>query len=212
MIHSGVQYNNTLFGIMIAIVTSLIIMYSQATNVLAQYSIVEPQLPTLPQNEQTSNSTLPSNMTTNTSTTPKTNEITVAKDSVSLLLEGKTIPPNDLIPIYSTTHFVIIPGHATIIGHIVANLPCDTNLKSPIQLLVGRIPMIKVIQPNLVTELSTAGKMCLYQLDIGSKPGVASSEAITDVALKNPTPKVVTFPPSSAIIISMDEVRPSART
>jgi hypothetical protein len=212
MINMVVQYNSTVFGILISIVTSLIIMCSQATSVLAQYSIIEPQLPTLPQNEQTNSSTSPSNMTTKTSTPPKTNEITVAKDSVTLLLEGKTILPNDLIPIYSTTHFVIIPGHATIIGHIVANLPCDTNSRSPIQLLVGRIPMIKVIQPNLVTELSTAGKMCLYQLDIGSKPGVTNSEAVTDVVLKNPTARAVAFPPSSAIVISMDEVRPSGST
>jgi hypothetical protein len=206
------QYNSIIHGVLVAITTSLIVVSSQAVMVLAQYSIVEPQLPTLSsQNQKTRNATS-SHSTTTTSTIAKSNEITVAKDSVILLLEGKTIPANDFIPIYSTTHYVIIPGHATIIGHIVAKIPCDTNSKSPIQLLLGRIPIIKVMQPNLVSELSTPGKMCLYQLDIGSKPGIATSEAITDVALKNPTDKAITFSPSSAVIISMDEVRPSGRS
>jgi hypothetical protein len=205
------QYKSTIFGVLAAITTSFIIISNQAITVLAQYGIVEPQVPTLPsQNQQTRNAT--SNLTTTANTAPKSNEITVAKDSAILLLEGKTIPANDFIPLYSTTHYVIIPGHATIIGHIVEKLPCDTNSTSPIQLLLGRIPIIKVIRPNLVTELSTAGKMCLYQIDVGSKPGVASSEVITDVALKNPTNRAITFPPSSAVIISMDEARPSGRS
>jgi hypothetical protein len=209
------QCNSITYGILAAIATFLIVMSSQTVTILAQYSIVEPQLPTLPSQNQhlARNVTSTSNMTT-MPTTPisKSNEITVAKDSVILLLEGKTIPAKDFIPVYSTNHYVIIPGHATIIGHIVAKFPCDTNSKSPIQLLLGRIPILKVMQPNLVKELSTAGKMCLYHLDVGSKPGVASSEVITDVALKNPADKALTFPPSSAIIISMDEVRPSGRS
>src|SRR5438034_11720023 len=122
------QYNGTIVGILVAIVTSLVIMSNQATNVLAQSIIAEPQ---------------------------------IAKDSIVLFLEGKTIPAGDFIPIYSTVHYVIIPGHATVIGHILAKLPCDADSKSPIQMLVGRIPIIKVVQPSLVTELSTPG-MCLY--------------------------------------------------
>jgi hypothetical protein len=169
------KYSNTIFGILAAIVTSLIIMSNQAANVLAQSSIAEPQL---------------------------------AKDSIVLFLEGKTIPAGDFIPIYSTVHYVIIPGHATIIVHILAKLPCDADSKSPIQMLVGHIPIIKVIQPNLVPELSTTG-MCLYNLDLGSKPGVANSQIITDVVLKNPTDKAITFPPSSTVILSVNEVRPA---
>ena len=169
------QYDSTVFGILAAIVTSLVIMSNQATNVLAQSSIVEPQ---------------------------------IAKDSIVLFLEGKTIPAGDFIPIYSTAHYVIIPGHATIIVHILAKLPCDADSKSPIQMLVGHIPIIKVIQPNLVSELSTPG-MCLYNLDLGSKPGVANSQIITDVVLKNPTDKAITFPPSSTVILSVNEVRPA---
>jgi hypothetical protein len=207
-----IQYGCRILVILAATMAFLIVMSSEATTVVAQYSIVEPQLPTLPpQNQQTRNATSTSHITT-ISTTAKSNEITVAKDSAILLLEGKTIPAGDFIPIYSTTHYVIIPGHATIIDHVVAKLPCDTNSKSSIELLLGRIPIIKVIQPNLVTELSTPGKMCLYNLDIGSKPGVANSEEITDIALKNPTDKAITFPPSSTVIISVDEVRPAGRS
>jgi hypothetical protein len=205
------QFNSTIFSILTVMVTSLIIMSNQAANVLAQYSIIEPQLPTLTQNEQTTNPISPSNATT-TTTVAKSNEITVAKDSIVLLLEGKTILANDFIPIYSTTHYVIIPGHATAIDHIVAKLPCDADSKSPIQMLLGRIPVINVMQPNLVAQLSAPGKMCLYQLDIGSKPGVLNSQVITDVALKNSTDKAITFPPSSAIIISTNEVRPASRS
>jgi hypothetical protein len=155
-------------------VMSLIIMSNQSTNVLAQSSVVEPQL---------------------------------AKDSIVLFLEGKTIPAGDFMPIYSTIHYVVIPGRATIIGHIVAKLPCDADSKSPIQMLVGRIPIVNVVQPNLVPELSTPG-MCLYNLDLGSKPGIANSQIITDIALKNPTDRAIIFPPTSTIIMSMNEVRP----
>jgi hypothetical protein len=64
------QYKSTIFGVLAAITTSFIIISNQAITVLAQYGIVEPQVPTLPsQNQQTRNAT--SNLTTTANTAPK---------------------------------------------------------------------------------------------------------------------------------------------
>ena len=62
---------------------------------------------------------------------------TVVRDSQTILLEGKTIPTKGFIHVYDATPYMIMSGH------IAANLPCDTNAKTPYNVLIGQAPNVK---------------------------------------------------------------------
>src|SRR5206468_12807769 len=69
---------------------------------------------------------------------PSTSQSTVVLPPQAVIeLEGKTIPANDLIPLYDTTPYMIKSGH------IVAKLPCDASSTSPLKILVGQVPNLK---------------------------------------------------------------------
>jgi hypothetical protein len=56
---------------------------------------------------------------------------TVVRDSQTILLEGKTIPSKGFIHVYDATPDMIMSGH------VAANLPCDSNAKTPYNVLIG---------------------------------------------------------------------------
>jgi hypothetical protein len=100
----------------------------------------------------------------------------VVRDSETILLEGKTIPANYYIHLYDSTPYMIMNGH------IAAKLPCDTSNTSPLKILICQAPNLTPAELEFVKPLSTPGKLCIYHVDIPSKPG----EVITDVAIQNP--------------------------
>jgi hypothetical protein len=132
-------------------------------------------------------------------------EKTIVRDSQTILLEGKTIPAKGFIHLYDATPYMIMTGH------IAANLPCDTNSKTPYNVLIGQAPNVKPAELEYIKELSTPGKMCIYHVDVGSEPG-GKAGIITDIALQNPTTTDVKFPPMSTLVIGVDEIAPGAET
>ena len=48
--------------------------------------------------------------------------------------------------------------------------------------------------------------MCLYHADINSDP--VKKVYQTDVAIQNPSAQAITFPPSSGVVIGVNEVQP----
>jgi hypothetical protein len=122
----------------------------------------------------------------------------VVRDSQTLLLEGKTIPSNDYIHLYDSTPYMIINGH------IAAKLPCDANTTSPLKILTGQAPNLKPAELEFVKPLSTPGKLCIYHVDIPSKSG----EVVTDIAIQNPTANEIKFPPTSTVVIGVNEITP----
>ena len=122
----------------------------------------------------------------------------VVRDSQAILLEGKTIPANDYIHLYDSTPYMIINGH------IAAKLPCDTNTTSPLKLLIGQAPNLTPAELEFVKPLSTPGKLCIYHVDIPSKPG----EVITDIAIQNPTANEIKLPSPSSVVIGVNEIAP----
>ena len=122
----------------------------------------------------------------------------VVRDSAAILLEDKTIPLNDYIHLYDSTPCTILNGH------IAAKLPCDANSVSPLKVLIGQAPNLKPANLELVKPLSTPGKLCIYHVDIPSKAG----EIITDIAIQNPTANEIKFPPTSTVVIGVNEIRP----
>ena len=122
----------------------------------------------------------------------------IVRDSQAILLEGKTIPANDYIHLYDSTPYMITNGH------IAAKLPCDTNNTSPLKILIGQAPNLTPAELEFVKPLSTPGKLCIYHVDIPSKPG----EVITDIAIQNPTVNEIKLQPTTTVVIGVNEITP----
>jgi len=131
-------------------------------------------------------------------------EKNVVRDSQTILLEGMSVPSKDYIHLYDTTPYLIV------MGHIAAKLPCDSNNKTSLNVLIGQAPALKPADLELVKELSKPGTMCIYHVDIESGPqGV---NPITDIALQNPTDNEVKFGPTASVVIGVDEISPVTKT
>jgi hypothetical protein len=142
------------------------------------------------------------NMTSTAGGGGATNKTTVTRDTVTLLLEGKSIPGKGFIHLYDSTPYIIQNGH------IALHVPCDTNSKPIVNVLIGSAPDVKPIEPELVKELSQAGNMCIYHVDVGSD--ITKKVIQTDIAIQNPSNQTITFPPSSGITIGVNEIMPGA--
>ena len=121
----------------------------------------------------------------------------VVRDSAAILLEGKIIPTKDYIHLYDSTPYSILNGH------IAAKLPCDANSVSPLKILIGQAPNLNPATLELVKPLSTPGKQCIYHVDIPSK-----GQIVTDIAIQNPTANEIKFPPTSTVVIGVNEISP----
>jgi hypothetical protein len=93
-------------------------------------------------------------------------------------------------------------------GFLAAVVPCDSNSKPAVDVLIGQAPNVKPIEPELVKELSQPGNMCIYHVDVGSDP--AKKVIQTDIAIQNPSSQTITFPATSGITIGVNEIMPGA--
>jgi hypothetical protein len=124
---------------------------------------------------------------------------TITRDTVTILLEGKSIPGMGFLHLYDSTPYKI--GN----GHIALHVPCDTSSKPIVNVLVGQAPNVKPVEPELVKELSTPGTMCIFHVDIGSD--TAQNVTQTDIAIQNPSNQTITFPAGSGITIGVNEIK-----
>ena len=122
----------------------------------------------------------------------------VVRDSQAILLEGKIIPANDYIHLYDSTPYMITNGH------IAAKLPCDASNTSPLKILIGQAPNLTPADLEFVKPLSTPGNLCIYHVDIPSKPG----QVITDIAIQNPTTSEIKLQPTTTVVIGVNEITP----
>jgi hypothetical protein len=129
-----------------------------------------------------------------------TNNTTVTRDTVTMLLEGKSIPGMGFLHLYDSTPYKI--GN----GHIALHVPCDSNSKPIVNVLIGSAPDVKPVEPEVVKELSQPGNMCIFHVDIGSD--TAQNVTQTDIAIQNPSNQTITFPASSGITIGVNEIKP----
>jgi hypothetical protein len=184
-------------GILIAAVLSIGIMTTGMTKVLAQMNPMNPS-----QNQATmSGGGSMSNMNMNMSSAGAAdNQSKVSRDSVTLLLQGQTIPAKGFLHIYDSTPYMINAGH------VALHVPCDSSSKADVSVLIGPAPDFKVVEPEIIKELSQPGSMCLYHADIDSDPGKKVYQ--TDVALLNNSTQPITFPPSSTAVVGVNEIQP----
>ncbi len=120
----------------------------------------------------------------------------VVRDTVTQLLEGKTLPRGDFIHLYDSTPYKIVTGH------VAGKLPCNSKSVSDISVLVGQAPNFKESNTNLVSQLSTPGKLCLYHVDLVSN----STTTVTDIAIKNNSTHDIVFPATSTIVVGVDKI------
>jgi hypothetical protein len=99
---------------------------------------------------------------------------TITRDTVTMLLEGKSIPGMGFLHLYDSTPYKI--GN----GHIALHVPCDTSSKPVVNVLIGQAADVKLVEPELVKELSQPGNMCIFHVDIGSD---TQSVTHTDIAI-----------------------------
>jgi hypothetical protein len=185
-------------GFLAVVMASMVFMAGGLKTTLAQPN------PAIPGSDQGSSSNATSgttpNMKMNMSTSSTANKTTVTRDSTTVLLEAKTIPAKGFIHLYDSTPYMMNAGH------IALHIPCDANSKPVVDILIGSAPAFKVVQPDIIKELSQPGKMCLYHVDINSDP--AKKVYQTDIAIQNPSTQAITFPPSSGVVIGVNEVQP----
>jgi hypothetical protein len=152
------------------------------------------------------------------STSNETHQDTfTVRDSVFALLADHTIPASGFIHLYDTTPYSIKNGH------VAAKIPCDDESTPLLDILVGVAPEFTPAPIELVANLSTAGELCLYHVDLPA-PEQANSTAtttanattnatmITDIAISNPSDEDVTLPSTSTVVIGINEIEKGAHT
>ncbi|MDF2737720.1 MAG: uncharacterized protein K0S93_1577 [Nitrososphaeraceae archaeon] len=126
------------------------------------------------------------------------NNTNTVRDSVTVLLQEKVIPAGDFIHLYDSTPYHIMDGH------IALKVPCEDDSTSPIQVLVGSAPNMTAATLENVPPLSTPGEQCLYHMDLMPSGNIIT---LTDIALKNTSEENIEFPPTSTVVIGINEVK-----
>lgn len=156
------------------------------------------------------------------STSNETHQDTfTVRDSVFALLADHTIPASGFIHLYDTTPYSIINGH------VAAKIPCDDESAPLLNILVGAAPQFTPAPLELIANLSTAGELCLYHVDLPA-PGpeqqtnttnttttsAANTTAamITDIAIQNPGDEDITLPSTSTVVIGINEIEKGTHT
>jgi len=159
----------------------------------------------------------------NNQTTPNV----FVRNEGTMLLSHQIIPPKDFILVYDAIRYKIVNGQ------ILAKLPCDSNSKSPLQILIGQLSELKPAQLQLIAGLSRPGYTCMYYVHLTSdnkttgattnasaeeakthttiKTGVGLREdnlTITNIELVNPTDHRMILPNTASLAISVNEIKP----
>ena len=117
------------------------------------------------------------------------------QDSVTVLLDGKTIPSKSFIHLYDSTPSIVS------VGHVAAHLPCNSGGDTSVKVVAGIAPDVSPLNLTRVDKLSVLGTVCMYHADIPQQEGTD----ITDIALLNPTEQSITLPDTTTVVIHVSE-------
>jgi hypothetical protein len=137
-------------------------------------------------------------------------DIHVVRDSETILLAGQVIPPKDYIHLYDSSPYKIVNGH------LAVKIPCDESFQPQLNVLVGQAPNLQSISLLLIEELSKPSKLCIYHADLEETAPVRHATpdikigTITDIALQNPGISAIELPPTSSIVIGVNEIQSGA--
>jgi len=127
-------------------------IFISGTGIKIALAKVNPMVPAKDQGGGNTTSTSLSNMRMSTSS-GTVNKTTVARDSQTILLEGKTIPGKGFIHLYDSTPYMMNAGH------VALHISCDASSKPVVNTLIGQAPNFKIVRPDLIKELSQPGNM-----------------------------------------------------
>ena len=145
-------------------------------------------------------------------TTEEHTDTFTVRDSVFALLADQTIPASGFIHLYDSTPYSITNGH------VAAKIPCDDESAPLLNILVGVAPNLTPAPLELVPPLSTAGELCLYHVDLpateqaNATSANATTTMTTDIAISNPGDEDVTLPPTSTVVIGVNEITKGAHS
>jgi len=149
-------------------------------------------------------------------------DVFTVRDSVFALLADQTIPASGFIHLYDTTPYSIRSGH------VAAKIPCGDDSAPLLNILIGEAPDLSPAPIELVANLSTPGDLCLYHADLpapeqanattttASANSTANANAtdstrITDIAISNPGDEDITLPPTSSVVVGINEIEKGAQ-
>src|SRR5215208_2610499 len=150
-------------------------------------------------------------------------DVFTVRDSVFALLADQTIPASGFIHLYDTTPYSIRSGH------VAAKIPCGDDSAPLLNILIGEAPDLSPAPIELVANLSTPGDLCLYHADLpapeqanattttASANSTANANAtdstrITDIAISNPGDEDITLPPTSSVVVGINEIEKGAHS
>ena len=149
-------------------------------------------------------------------------DVFTVRDSVFALLADQTIPASGFIHLYDTTPYSIRSGH------VAAKIPCGDDSAPLLSILIGEAPNLSPAPIELVANLSTPGELCLYHVDLpapeqanatttASANSTTTANAtdaarITDIAISNPADEDITLPPTSTVVIGVNEIEKGAHS
>jgi hypothetical protein len=142
------------------------------------------------------------------STGTTTGESVITRDSVTVLLEGKSVNPDGHIHLYDTGKFHIMDGH------VAVKIPCNDESQPLLEVLGGVSSdktFMKKLELHHVANMSQAGQTCMYHSDLGSVMG-EKGFLLVDIALHNPSEQKITFPLESVAIVSVNEIMKDPNT
>jgi hypothetical protein len=119
------------------------------------------------------------------------------RDSVTVLLQGLSIPATDFIHLYDSTPYHIMNGH------VALKVPCGDDSTSPITVLIGSAPNMTTGTLENLPTLSTPGEQCLYHVDLIPDGNLTT---ITDIAISNTGEEDIQFPPTATVVIGINKV------
>jgi hypothetical protein len=150
-------------------------------------------------------------------------DVFTVRDSVFALLADQTIPASGFIHLYDTTPYSIRSGH------VAAKIPCGDDSAPLLNILIGEAPDLSPAPIELVANLSTPGELCLYHVDLPAPEqanattttasanstttaNATDSARITDIAISNPGDEDITLPPTSTVVIGVNEIEKGAHS
>ena len=140
------------------------------------------------------------------------------RDSVYALLADQTIPASGFIHLYDTTPYPVRNGH------VAAKIPCGEDSTPLLNILIGQAPALTPAPLELVANLSTPGELCLYHVDLpapeqqtnatttSANSTTNTTAMVTDIAISNPGDEDVTLPPTSTVVIGINQIEKGTRS
>ena len=127
----------------------------------------------------------------------------VSPHIATILLSNEVIPPKDYLYVYNSL------VNKNITGQLLARLPCHSDMKSELLILVGNLSKLQPVNNDAkpIAKMSKPGFDCLYGLGISphiilSRNSIGINN-IFNIALYNPSKNPIRLSPGTSITVTL---------